>query len=156
MFIITTMLAVTAMVYDFRWRRIPNFLTYPAMFLGIFLHTFQAGREGFYFSLGGLALGGGIFLLLYIFGAMGAGDVKLIAGVGALLGMQKIVTVLFLSVFTGGLMAVYTISVSYISKKRFKNKFVKDNNSSSEISPLKAPIPYGVAIGIGTLITIML
>jgi prepilin peptidase CpaA len=155
-FMLTSLVVVGAMGYDFKWRRIPNFITFPAMILGFTIHTLHAGWQGFFLSLGGLAIGGGIFLLFYIAGGMGAGDVKMIGGVGALLGTPKIFMVLFLTVFIGGLMAVYTIVGSLVSKKRSKNNFVKDNGSSSEISPLKEPIPYGLAIGTGTLITMML
>jgi prepilin peptidase CpaA len=153
--LITGLAVGIAMVYDVRWRRIPNFITFPSMITGITIHTLNSGWQGFCFSLGGLVLGGGIFLIIYIFGAMGAGDVKMIAGVGALLGMPKIFSVLFLTVLAGALMAVYKILAVYISRKKSRKR-IKDKISVSETNPLQQSIPYGVAIGFGTLIAMVL
>src|SRR5258706_15780646 len=68
---------------DVRTRTIPNLLPFPALLLGIAVHTAFAGPEGFRSSLAGLAIAGGVLLPGWLFRWMGAGDVKLMAAVGA-------------------------------------------------------------------------
>ena len=73
--------------YDVRYRRIPNWLTAIGVLLGLGLNTFlYQGWPGLRFSLMGLGLAFGIYFGLYAVRAMGAGDVKLMAAIGALVG----------------------------------------------------------------------
>jgi prepilin signal peptidase PulO-like enzyme (type II secretory pathway) len=73
-------------VHDVRERRIPNRVTGPAMVAGLVLHTVLGGWHGLGDSaLAGL-IAGGIFLVFFLAGGMGAGDVKLMAAVGCIAG----------------------------------------------------------------------
>src|SRR5512136_548273 len=94
MFILLIVLAIAA-ITDVRTRRIPNWLTYPTMGAGLSYHVYANGWQGFLFGLEGLLLGFALLLVFYLLGGMGAGDVKLMAGVGSILG-PKIVFVAFL------------------------------------------------------------
>lgn len=79
-------LVVTAGIYDFRFRRIPNWLNLSGLILGLGLNLFFFGLHGGLRSIEGLALATGVYLPLYLLRGMGAGDVKLMAAVGALAG----------------------------------------------------------------------
>lgn len=81
-------LLATAIMTDLRSSRIPNWLTIPAMVFGLAGHAWQHGLQGLLFSLFGLLVGLGLFLCLHLLGSVGAGDVKLMAAVGALVGPE--------------------------------------------------------------------
>ncbi|MBN1998112.1 prepilin peptidase [candidate division KSB1 bacterium] len=155
--ILTVGILLVVSYYDLKWRRIPNFLTLPAIAVGLLSNLIYLGFDGFKSSAFGFLLGGGIFLLLYILRAMGAGDVKLMAAVGALVGLRTMPSVLVLTVFAGGLLAVAKMS------KNLFDHYIKDpsqkKNGSSRPKEIKktlflGTIPYGVAISIGTIISL--
>jgi prepilin peptidase CpaA len=169
-FLILTLVAcvaVIAAISDLRWRRIPNALTLPAVILGISLHTLRSGWEGLAFSLWGMAIGGSVLLFFYILGGMGAGDVKLMAGIGALAGTRLVLSVLVLTAIAGGIMAIGKLIVRY--RKPYQVKKMVDqagthaDTVAGEIhetrhaggSPMKETIPYGVAIAAGTLLSLI-
>ncbi len=151
--------AVAAAVFDLRQRRIPNALTIPAMLAGIAIHTARSGWDGFTFSLLGLAIGGGALLLFFVFGGMGAGDVKLLAGIGALVGFRFTISVLVLTGVAGGIMAIGKLIVWH-RRPSATAKDVKPSEFPTESkvgdSPLKETMPYGVAIAIGTLVSVIM
>jgi len=155
LFIIAALMVSTAMGFDYKERRIPNFITYPALLFGIVIHATHGGWNGLSASLLGFVVGGGVFLLFYAVGGLGAGDVKLMGSIGALLGAEKIVLVMLLTSCIGAVMAVYVLwrksGFGAIPKQL---KRVWTHTDENEIS--EETIPYGVAIGMGTLITLML
>jgi prepilin peptidase CpaA len=139
---------------DFCWHIIPNFITLPLVAIGIIVNLLILGVHGLGTSAAGGAIGFGCFLLLYYIKAMGAGDVKLIAGVGAVVGGSKIFSVLFLTIIAGGLIAILQIVITLSQFYVFRA--LRDrNNKHKSVSPLKTglkkTIPYGVAISAGTL-----
>ena len=75
-----------ASLYDCRFRRIPNFLTFGAALGALVLHALFSGPQGLWFALGGLGVGFAFLIPGYALGKTGAGDVKLVAAVGAFLG----------------------------------------------------------------------
>ncbi|MCL6458650.1 MAG: prepilin peptidase [Gorillibacterium sp.] len=75
-----------AMITDMRSQCIPNWLTLSGAALGFLLQIFSSGKEGLGHAAIGLALGFIPFFLLYLFGALGAGDVKLFAAIGSITG----------------------------------------------------------------------
>src|SRR5690242_16485700 len=85
--ILLLILVLCAAFTDARTRRIPNWLTVSGVLAGVALNTFMyGGLPGLWFSLKGLAVGFGVYLLLHLVRAMGAGDVKLMAAVGSIAG----------------------------------------------------------------------
>ena len=107
--LLTVMIA--AAVYDIRYRRIPNWVTAGGVVLGIAINAVigeSAGR-GFLFALTGFGVGFGVYMALYILRAMGAGDVKLMAAVGALVGWKAWFGVFFVTAIVGGIMALMLV-----------------------------------------------
>lgn len=93
-------------VHDVRERRIPNRVTFPAMLVGLVLHGLIGGWAG----LGGSVLAGSIagliFLVFYLAGGMGAGDVKLMAAVGCIGGLSPLASVVIATAIAGGIFAL--------------------------------------------------
>jgi prepilin peptidase CpaA len=98
--------AFAGAAYDIRSRRVPNFLTLPGIFCGLLMHLLFGGWA----QLGTAALAGlicfGIFLIFWLAGGMGAGDVKLMAAVGCLAGLPNVASLLVSTAIAGGMMAI--------------------------------------------------
>ena len=82
--------ALLGAIRDVKTRRIPNWLTYSAFLAGLLLRACFGGWHGVWYGFLGGLVGGGIFLLFFLVGGMGAGDVKLMAAVGSLAGWDHI------------------------------------------------------------------
>ena len=104
--------AVSAAVTDATQRRIPNRLTYPAMLAGLVLQMALHGWRGLLLSAGGGLLFGGLFMLFYLVRAMGAGDVKLAAALGCIIGPAASWQVMFATAVAGGTLAIVFMVVS--------------------------------------------
>jgi prepilin peptidase CpaA len=140
---------------DLIYRRIPNLITYPTIILALGFYCLNDGLGGLYFSLGGAAIGLLVFLVPYAMGGMGAGDVKLMGAVGAVLGpMDTAVATLFIAI-TGGVIAVLfmlrrgefkekIICMIFMKKLAFQQKPISTESSETEIS--QESIPYALAI----------
>jgi len=87
---------------DVRTRTIPNRLTFPALLLGIAVQGAMAGPDGVKSSLVGMAVAGGVLLPGWLFRWMGAGDVKLMAAVGAWLAWPQALIAVLASLIVGG------------------------------------------------------
>src|SRR2546430_1589063 len=91
--ILLEILVIVAAIWDIRTRRIPNWLTFPGIVLGIALNSFLYQPVGPWFglvlSLKGLGLAFIVYFVLYLLHAMGAGDVKLMAAIGAAAGAMN-------------------------------------------------------------------
>src|SRR5580704_14199298 len=79
-----------AAVYDLRTKKIPNWISGTGIALGVLLHLLLGGvAQAGWSILAGVAAGL-LFLLFYLAGGMGAGDVKLITAIGCLVGIVSI------------------------------------------------------------------
>jgi prepilin peptidase CpaA len=95
---------------DVRARRIPNVLTGPALLLGLIAHLAVGGWSGFQTSFAGMLIAGAILLPGWLMRWMGAGDVKLMAAVGAWLAWPGALAGVLASLAAGGAVAlVYAI-----------------------------------------------
>lgn len=99
-------IGVLACITDFRSRRIPNVLTFGASAAAIVFFGFTNGWAGSLWSLAGWAVGCGLFLPWFLLGGMGAGDVKLLAALGAWVGPATAVWVALYAGIAGGVLAV--------------------------------------------------
>lgn len=162
MIIILAVLLCIAIYTDLRWSRIPNWLTVPAMSLGIVLHTWMGGLDDALFSLSGLGVGMGLFLLPYACKAMGAGDVKLMAAIGSIVGPSGALSVAILSVLAGGVYALgaltYQWGIAATSKKlAFAAYGAVMTGGATGVGDLQVTfkLRYGLAIAVGTLLFLL-
>ncbi len=156
---------IIAMITDIRSNRIPNWLTFPAMIMGLGFNFISAGAYGLLFGIEGLLLGISLFIIIYILGGMGAGDVKLMGAVGATLGPQMVLWAAFYTAIIGGIYALAVIAFHSRTKatrtalietiKGFVySRSLKYNKPNNEENPPK--LCYGVAIAIGTIAAVIL
>ena len=151
---------IIAAIIDIRVRKIPNLLTFPAMVMALTFHSMTGGFKGFVFSLEGLALGIGIFLIPYVMGGMGAGDAKLMGAIGAIIGPKGVFLASLFTAVAGGFYAliVFLFNMQYfkgfIQRSALTVKgFVFTKNFipiPADKSEKKPRLCYGVAIAAGT------
>jgi len=99
-------MAIMITYMDIRYRRIPNKLVLITLVGGIAVNTVAHGWSGFFASLGGMGLAFGLMFFLHAFGTMGAGDVKLFAAIGSVLGISLVPPTLLVVAVTGGVFAI--------------------------------------------------
>jgi len=98
--------AVAASVFDVRERRIPNLLSGSFFVIGLALHCGLHGWGGIASSLLAAGIAGGLFLPFFLIGGMGAGDVKLMATVAAIVDLAPLQMVLLATVAAGAVCAL--------------------------------------------------
>jgi len=103
------MLLAFAVVSDLRTYRIRNTLTFGFMLIGLVLNLASDGARGLLFSLQGLLLPVLCLLLFYMMRAIGAGDIKLLSAIGALMGPAFVLDTMLFTCLCGGLMAALLI-----------------------------------------------
>jgi prepilin peptidase CpaA len=161
---------LVAAVYDVRFRRIPNWITVTGVAMGLVLNAFLYSPAGAWFSLAGvwlslrgLGLGFGVYFLLYLIRAMGAGDVKLMAAVGAMVGWQDWFGIFLVTAILGGLMAlILAASHGRIRKTLWNVGFILSEMKSGRPayikkeeldvrSPKAMGLPHGAVIAVSTV-----
>lgn len=160
--IATCLVLLISVFTDVRQGKIYNAVTVPFATLGIVLNTLDGGWAGMLFSLGGIAVGLGMFFLSAFLGRiLGAGDCKLLAAVGAFLGAKLLVWVILYGAVAGGLIAlavalwrgVLRESVSAVWRNAYMRFFLKlpmDITTAHE----KTRLPYAIAICVGGLMVV--
>jgi len=154
-------LAASVIYNDVRYRRIPNLLVLFALIAGLTINLVFGGLHGLANSALGFALGFVPMLLLHIFGAMGAGDVKLFGAVGSILGASLMPMTLVVVVMLGGLLAICTtlragtmLSTLHGVLRIFVGILPGWEMPRFAMAPdRRHTIPYGVAIMVGSLIS---
>src|SRR5512140_3050652 len=149
---------VVASVIDWRTRRIPNLLTFPLVFAALVGNKLVGCWTVAISSLVGLVVVLAFFLLLILLGAMGPGDVKLMAALGALLGIVHVFWIGLFTAVMGGVLAVL-YSLSRGSLPRLANrtwrlvKFIVLTGRLPQAEELQASredyMPYALAIALG-------
>jgi prepilin peptidase CpaA len=162
--VVLAAVVLAAAVFDIRSRRIPNWLTLSGVVAGIVLNSFlDVDRYNWRSALMGLGLALLIYFPLYLLRGMGAGDVKLMAAIGALVGPWNWFGIFLLSNVLGGAIAVLLL----LSKGRLWGTFRNLGYMLNELAHFRPPylrkeeldlkspkaltMPHGVAIAIGSL-----
>lgn len=158
-------LVIVAAISDYRSYRIPNWLTFggTAVALAYALAVPFVPGQGFLWALVGMAIGLFLMLPFYMLRAMGAGDVKLMAMIGAFVGGDHIIPIILLSFIVGG-----TMAIGFAVYKRVLWRMLGNVKSMTQMLILSAmtgaasstsvdagtsggKLPYGVSIAIGTI-----
>ncbi|MFH1904165.1 MAG: A24 family peptidase [bacterium] len=157
--ILLILLLVISLTTDLITHKIYNCVTFPAVAVGLLLSVWNHGISGLTSSMLGLAIGFSIFAVVFAFGGVGGGDVKLMAAVGAIGGYPFILNACFYGILAGGILAIavmiwkgtfwrglkniFRLILSFIMPG-LKTEALKLSNSEK--------IPYGAALSVGVFI----
>ncbi len=160
---LVSLVLIVAAVIDGRQLKVPNWITFPMILSGWLASGIIYGWDGVAASLWGTAIGLGLLLPAYAVGGMGAGDVKLLAGVGAWAGASQTFWAFVVSAIIGAIIAVIMVVVSR-KWRHHQRQFVsilseilviRSPSKLSEIAAQRKPsmmlLPYGIPIAIGTI-----
>ena len=158
--------ALIAAVTDIRTLKVYNLLTVPLMVSGVAYHAVVFGGSGVVQSLCGVLFGGGILLVPFLMGGMGAGDVKLLAAVGAWLGMPLTLYVFIASGLASGVCAVLMVAfqksfmeaavnlqviwfrlgsfVKHLGSDEWLESVVPQDNRRRRVIPFGAMVAFGI------------
>jgi prepilin peptidase CpaA len=134
-FTLAAAVSIAAITVDIRHRQIPNALSAALLLIGILSAGLSRGWEGLADGMLGAALAFAVFLIPYLLGGMGGGDVKLMAGFGALTGAQGVLPALLLVAVAGAVTSVLFLLYRWLRGQAFC-----------------AAVPYAPAIVIGSLL----
>lgn len=144
-----------AVVTDVRHHRIYNSLTFPSMAAGIALNTVAHGWSGFLFAFSGLVLGVVLFLPMVGLLSRGAGDLKLLAAVGALGGPTFVIWTALWAGVAGGVFAVAVL----LARGRLGTTmagFALDVQSGQfPVARSNIRVPYAVPIAAGAVMALV-
>jgi len=154
---------IVAAYIDGKELRVPNWITFPMVLSGLIYCTVTEGLNGLGFGLLGMVVGLLTLLPLYAVGGMGAGDVKLMAGIGAWLGASATWNAFIATVVVGAVMAIAMVLYRKSWEKHYGQfllilgefKSIKDPAKLSEIAAERKPrmllLPYGIPICVGSI-----
>lgn len=159
-----TFALIVAAVIDGIQLKVPNWLTFPFIISGWIYSAVAFGWEGFWFSFLGTCVGLALLLPLYAIGGMGAGDVKLLAGIGAWMHSTHTLWAFVFTAIVGAIMAVCMVGYKRAWGKHYSQFFmilqeikaVKDPTKLAEIAAERKSsmflLPYGIPMAVGTII----
>ena len=160
---LVTITLIVAAVIDGYKLKVPNWITFPMIVSGWVFSTAAFGWEGLLWSLVGTAVGLALLLPAYAIGGMGAGDVKLLAGVGAWVWGTTTFYAFCVSAVLGGVIAVGMV----LCKRSWTKHHDQFHAIVNEVLTIRDPeqlsviaaerkssmllLPYGIPIAIGTI-----
>ncbi len=160
---LVTIVLVVAAVIDGYKLKVPNWITFPMILSGWAVNLAMHGWAGLGWSLLGTVVGLALLLPAYAIGGMGAGDVKLLAGVGAWVQAEVTFYAFCWSAIIGGVIAIAMVLVRGGWRKH-KEQFliiateivsIGDPNELSAIAARRKSsmllLPYGIPLAIGTI-----
>jgi prepilin peptidase CpaA len=159
--ILLGILVLIAAVYDIRFRRIPNWLVLAGLVAGFAWNVYSAGWSGLSTAVEGLGTGFILYFPLYLLRARGAGDVKLLAAVGAITGPGNCLWIFLLTAVLGGVIALVLVLFHGRARRTFFNvgwivqdllHFRAPYRSSDELDVTTTKgmrLPHGLMIAVG-------
>ena len=149
---IAVVVGVAAVSDDLARRQISNWIPAAAFGAGLVLKAAQAGWRGAGYSLLGAAAGAAVFVVFYLAGGMGGGDIKLMAGFGAVLGTKLLLQAALWTAGCGGLMASVVIAVRGV---RQLWRRLRKQAAVGETALRVEAIPYAPAIAAGVWLALV-
>lgn len=158
-----SVILILAAWIDGRDLRVPNWITFPMVLAGLVYSTWTGGVTGFGAGVLGMCAGLLTLLPLYSVGGMGAGDVKLMAGIGAWMGWQVTLAAFAVSAVLGAVMAIVMVLWRRKTAHHYSNfllilsEWMSIRNPvqlsviAAERKPRMLLLPYGIPICIGTI-----
>lgn len=156
--ILLLIVCIIAVITDLKDRKVYNWLTLPGLVLGIVINTLEQGGPGAGSAIIGLLAGGAIFFPAYFFGGMGAGDIKLMAVVGAFTGWFFVLNAALYTALAGGLMAIIVLVIKGQLIKTLSTiiRFLRSliiPKLAVEPAVSENTFPYALAIAAGVVCT---
>lgn len=153
---VVTIGVAAAAVIDLRTRRVPNALTASLALIGIALAGAGLGRVGLGASLLGALLGVACMMPGHLFGATGAGDVKLLGAVGALLGPVDIVKAFIGTAIAGGVVALIVALQRGRLRRTFESvaRLLSRREADGSDAVTDRRFAYAPAIAIGVIASV--
>lgn len=159
-------IAGIACAFDLRSARIPNALTFPAAVLGVLFHAAAPSGHGADAAALGLLTGLAAFFPIFALGAMGAGDVKLMAALGAWIGWYPAVYTALYGSVAGGVLAVgVSMAHGYLGQAMTNIRTLLTFWWLAGVKPVPTMtldesgglrLPYALPIAIGLVVTLWL
>ena len=157
---VAIVIGLAASVEDLARRRISNWICAAALVAGVVLHISSEGWKGGFTALLGAAAGFAVFLVFYLLGGMGGGDVKLMAGFGAVLGVGRLFEAALWTAACGGILAALAIgfgALRTVLRTRLERRAGGEDggaNAAKMRQPLRS-IPYAPAIAAGAWLSLV-
>jgi len=159
--IFATAVAMVGAIFDARSRRIPNQFTLAALAAGLVIRGAFEGLMGLESAIWGALLPSGILFLFFLAGGMGGGDVKLMAAVGAWVGIKYVTPVLLGAGLAGGILAIaYMVADGTVTRTIRNTVILVRHHLTLGLQPHSqihvqnsstTRVPFGIAIAMGTL-----
>ena len=155
------LLAMLAGVLDWRYRRIPNWLTVSGLLAGVAVNAIVGGWPGMKTAVLGALLGLGVLLPFVLVRGLGAGDWKLAGALGASLGPRQLASVLVGTILLAGIMALAVViwkgrlRQTLLNIAHMLTAFFSLRMPAFEISldnPQSTKVPFGVAMAAAVLL----
>ena len=154
-------LIFSSSIFDIKFQRIPNFITFHAILIGIIYHSYNSGLDGLWFSFLGTITGISLLIIPYLLGKMGAGDAKLLGAVGSFIGAKSVFITFLFTAVAGG---IYALLILFLYNDKFKGFFTRFYYSGvnllvtrqyvsfvdDEVIRQRPKLCYGLAIAAGT------
>jgi len=147
---IAIVVGMAAVIDDLARRHIANWIPAAALAGGFGWQIGQSGWQGVLTALAGTVVGFAVFLIFYLLGGMGGGDVKLMAGFGALLGAGRLLEAALWTAGIGGIMALVALGW-----KALRRSSRAPGTLSAEEREREASIPYAPAIALGVWLSLV-
>jgi len=147
---IAVLVGLAAMIDDLARRQIANWIPLSALAAGFGWQIGQSGLSGLLYAGIGTVTGFAVFLVFYLLGGMGGGDVKLMAGFGALLGFHRLLEAALWTAGVGGLIALGVLGV-----RALRRALGWTTNSTAKRGQGQDSIPYAPAIALGVWLSLV-